>query len=81
MKETVPYHSETHATIERLNRTLQNMARNAMIAAGLKGLWGDAIQWAAYTKNRVPHKALNNKSPIKILLNKTVDRSNLRPFG
>ena len=80
-KETVPYHSETHATIERLNRTLQNMARTAMIAAGLKGLWGDAIQWAAYTKNRVPHKALNNKSPIEILLNKTVDRSNLRPFG
>ena len=80
-KETVPYHSETHATIERLNRTLQNMARTAMIAAGLKGLWGDAIQWAAYTKNRVPHRALNNKSPIEILLNKEVERSNLRPFG
>ena len=25
-KEMVPYHSETHATIERLNRTIQNMA-------------------------------------------------------
>ena len=80
-KETVTYHSETHATIERLNRTLQNMARTAMIAAGLKGLWGDAIQWAAYTKNRVPHRALNNKSPIEILLNKKVNRDNLRPFG
>ena len=79
-KETIPYHSETHATIERLNRTLQDMARTAMIAAGLKGLWGDAIQWAAYTKNRVPHKALG-KSPIEVLLNKQVDRSNLRPFG
>ena len=79
-KETIPYHSETHATIERLNRTLQDMARTAMIAAGLKGLWGDAIQWAAYTKNRVPHKTLR-KSPIEVLLNKQVDRSNLRPFG
>lgn len=37
-KETVPYNSETHATIERLNRTLQDMARTAMLAAGLKGL-------------------------------------------
>ena len=42
-KETIPYHSETDATIERLNRTLQDMARTAMIAAGLKGLWGEAI--------------------------------------
>ena len=81
-KETIPYHSETHATIERLNRTLQDMARTAMIAAGLKGLWGDAIQWAVYTKHRVPHKTLGqNKSPIEVLLNKQIDRSNLRPFG
>ena len=44
LKETVPHHSETNAVIERLNRTLQDMARTAMIAAGMKGLWGDAIQ-------------------------------------
>ena len=52
LKETVPRHSETNAIIKRLNRTLQDMARTAMIAAAVKGLWGDAIQWAAYTKNR-----------------------------
>ena len=80
-KETIPYHSETHATIERLNRTLQDMARTAMISAGLKGLWGDAIQWAAYTKNRVPHRTLKGQSPIEILLHKPVNRGNLRPFG
>ena len=80
-KETIPYNSETHATIERLNQTLQDMARTAMLSAKLKGLWGDAIQWAAYTKNRVPHRALNNKSPIEILLNQKVNRDNLRPFG
>ena len=81
-KETIPYHSETHAIIERLNRTLQDMARTAMIAAGLKGLWGDAIQWAAYTKNRIPHKTLpKNQSPIEVLLNRSVERTNLRPFG
>ena len=57
------------------------MARTAMLSAGLKGLWGDAIQWAAYTKNRVPHRALNNKSPIEILLRQKVNRNNLRPFG
>ena len=57
------------------------MARTAMLSAGLKGLWGDAIQWAAYTKNRVPHRALNNKSPIEVLLKQKVNRDNLRPFG
>ena len=42
-KETVVYHSETNAIIERLNRTLQDIARTAMIGAELK-LWGDAIK-------------------------------------
>ena len=55
-----------------------------MIAAEVKGLWGDAIQWAAYTKNRVPHKTLGGKAPIELLLNNKTEgnsRSNLRPFG
>ena len=51
-----------------------------MIAAGVKGLWEDAIQWATYTKNRIPHTTLG-KSPIEVLFNKKVDRSNLKPFG
>ena len=51
-----------------------------MISARVKGLWGDAIQWAAYTKNRIPHKTLR-KTPVEALFNKIVDRSNLRPFG
>ena len=82
LKETVPRHSETNAIIERLNRTLQDMARTAMIGSGVK-LWGDAIQWAAYTKNRILHKTLPNKqSPIEVLLGKDLNvRSNLRPFG
>ena len=56
-KPTVPYHHETNAIIERLNRTLQDMARTAMIAAKMKGMWGDAIQCPTYTKNRIPHQA------------------------
>ena len=80
LKETVPRHSETNAIIERLNRTLQDMARTAMISSGVKS-WGDAIQWAAYTKNRIPHKSLQ-KTPIEALLGKIENiRSNLRPFG
>ena len=48
----------------------------------MRGLWGDAIQWAAYTKNRIPHRSLpQRKTPIEILLGKQVNRENLRPFG
>ena len=81
-KETVAHHSETNAIIERLNRTLQDIARTAMIGAELKGLWGDAIKWAAYTKNRIPHENLTGMTPAQIFLLKEVPtRSNLRPFG
>ena len=81
-KETVAYHSETNAIVERLNRTLQNIARTAMIGAELKGLWGDAIKWAAYTKNRIPHENLTGMTPAQVFLLKEVPtRDNLRPFG
>ena len=81
-KETIAYHSETNAIIERLNRTLQDIARTAMIGAELKGLWGDAIKWAAYTKNRIPHENLTGMTPAQVFLLKEVPtRSNLRPFG
>ena len=81
-KETVAHHSETNAVIERLNRTLQDITRTAMIGAELKGLWGDAIKWAAYTKNRIPHQTLTGMTPAQIFLLKEVPtRSNLRPFG
>ena len=80
LKETVPHHSETNAVIERLNRTLQDMARTAMIAANIKGLWGDAIQWAAYTKNRISHITLG-MSPVEALFKKEVtsQKKNFRP--
>ena len=53
-----------------------------MIGAQLKGLWGDAIKWAAYTKNRIPHENLTGMTPAQIFLLKEVPtRSNLRPFG
>ena len=43
-KPTVPCHHETNAIIQRLNHTLQDIARTEMIPAKMKGMWGDAIQ-------------------------------------
>ena len=51
-----------------------------MIRAELKGLLGDAIKWAAYTENRIPHENLTGMTPAQIFLLKEVPtRSNLRP--
>ena len=59
------------------------MGRVALIAAGHwgSGYWGDAAQWATYTKNRIPYHSLNNKIPLEIFPNKSINRGNLRPFG
>ena len=86
LKETVPRHSETNAVAERMNRTILTMSRTAIIAAENlpKSLWDKASAWAAYTKNRLPHKSLpDQKTPAEILLDRDPikARSNLRPFG
>ena len=83
LKETVPGHSETNAVAERTNRTILTMSRTAIIASGLpKSLWDKASAWAAYTKNRMPHKT-HQKVPAEVLLDRNPEkaRSNLRPFG
>jgi hypothetical protein len=87
LKETVPGHSETNAIIERTNRTIMTMNRTAILGTngGIpKGRWDKASGWSAHTKNRVPHKTLEGKSPLEILFpGKDIhnERKNLRPFG
>jgi len=84
LKETGTKHSETDAIVERANRTILEMSRTGLIVAGLpKGLWDKASDSAAYTKNRLTHKALKGKTPIEILLaNDPVnERKKLRSFG
>ena len=85
-KETVPRHSETNAVTERANHTIITISRTAIIGAGdlPKSLWDKASAWAAYTKNRLPHKSLQNQmTPAERLLDRdpVIARSNLRPFG
>jgi len=84
LKESVLRHSETNAIVERANRTILEMSRTGLIAAGLpKGLWDKASNSAAYTKNQLPHRALGGKTSIEIILAKDPvnERKNLRPFG
>ena len=44
-------------------------------------LWAEAFNWAVYLKNRLPHSALNGKTPYEALYNQLPSISHLRPFG
>ena len=66
--DTVSRHSETNAIIERVNWTILEMSRIVLIGAGLpRGLWDKALEWSAYTKNRMPHKS-RSSTPTEIFL-------------
>jgi len=47
-----------------------------------KGKWDKVSKYSAYTKNRIPHKSLQEKMPIEVLLNKEAsqEQKNLHPF-
>ena len=44
-------------------------------------LWAYDLDWACYTKNRLPHLALKGKTTYEVYFNKKPTISRLRPFG
>jgi hypothetical protein len=77
---TDSYSHESNGVVERYNRTLATMCRPAM-ADMPKFLWAEAYNWACYVKNRLPHSALDGKSPYELLHNSKPSISHFRPFG
>jgi transposase InsO family protein len=55
---TVPYSHESNGVAERCNRTITTIARTLLVDYESKALWAEAIAYAVYTKNRLPHNAL-----------------------
>ena len=73
---------QQNGVAERMNRTLVEMARCLLIQAGLENrFWGEAINTAAYLRNRAPSAALKNSTPFEIFTGNKPDLSNLRVFG
>jgi len=67
-----------------MNRTILDMNRTAIAASGMpKGEWDKVSKHSAYTKNRVPHKSLEGKTPVEVIFSKDarMERKNLQPFG
>ena len=58
---------QQNGVAERMNRTLVEMARCLLTQAGLENrFWGEAINTAAYLRNRAPSIALKDSTPFEI---------------
>lgn len=67
---------------ERANRTHFEKVRAMLHDSGLpKSLWGEALNYAVYTKNRTPTRALNGKTPHEAFWGTKPDISHLHPWG
>ena len=68
-----------------MSRIISHMASNAIISSGSpRNLWHEAFYNAVYTKNRLPHIALQGKSPLEVAkpgVKAQVEIFFLRPFG
>jgi hypothetical protein len=67
---------------ERMIGVLTNSARAMLRDSSLpKFLWAKAFSAATYVHNRMPAKALDGRTPYKVLYSERPDVSHLRVFG
>jgi hypothetical protein len=80
---TPPYLPESNGIAERFNQTIYMIACSMPIAApDFPCLWAEAVNMAAYLKNRLPHKHLPlSTTPFEHFHGKRPTISHLKPFG
>ncbi|GBM64545.1 Retrovirus-related Pol polyprotein from transposon TNT 1-94 [Araneus ventricosus] len=73
---------EQNGIAERKNRTLLDIARCSLIQSKLPlSFWAEAIANANYTKNRLPSKSLQGKSPYELWHGKVSNIGYFKTFG
>nr|GFC35930.1 zinc finger, CCHC-type [Tanacetum cinerariifolium] len=79
---TSPYSPQQNRVVERRNRTVLSTTRSMMKAMKLPlTFWAKAVRHAIYIINRVPTRALIDKTPYEALYNRKPNLENLRIFG
>ena len=79
---TVPYMPQQNGVAERFNRTSVEMARCMLLNANLgEHLWAEAVNIAAYLRNRATARALNCTTSYKIFYGSKLFVGHLKMFG
>nr|GEX94884.1 zinc finger, CCHC-type [Tanacetum cinerariifolium] len=78
---TAPYSPQQNRVVERRNRTVLSTTRSMMKAMKLPlTFWAKATRHAIHILNRVPTRALEDKTPYEALYNRKPNLENLRIF-
>lgn len=79
---TCPYTSEKNELVERKHRHVAETSFILLAHASLPlKFWPDAFATTIYSINRLPTKALQDKSPMEVLFNVKPDYRSMRIFG
>ncbi|GJR08976.1 zinc finger, CCHC-type containing protein [Tanacetum coccineum] len=79
---TAPYSPQQNGVVERRNRIVLSTTRSMMKAMKLPlTFWAEAVKHAIYILNRVPTRALVDKTPYEALYKRKPNLENLRIFG
>ena len=79
---TAPYSPQQNGVVERRNRSIMDMTRSLLKSMNLPGrFWGEAVRHAVYLLNRLPTKAMGDRTPFEAWYGKKPHVGHLRVFG
>ena len=79
---TAPYSPQQNGVVERRNRSIMDMTRSLLKSMNLPGrFWGEAVRHAVYLLNRLPTKAMGDRTPFEAWYRKKPHVGHLRVFG
>ena len=82
MQHSIPYTPQQNGVAERKNRSLKEMATCMMEAKTLPPKFlAEAINYASYIQNRVPHEHLDGMTPFEAWSGHKLDVTHFRIFG
>ena len=82
MEQSVPYTPQQNGVAERKKRSPKEMEKCLLHGKNLPPpLWEEAINYASYLQNKVPHKSVVGATPFEALHGHKPNVSHLRFFG
>ena len=81
MQHSIPYTPQQNGVAERKNKSLKEMTTCMMEAKNLPPkFWDEAINYASYIHNRVPHKQLDGITPFEYWSGNKLDVTHFMNF-